>query len=188
MLSLLRLAQVRGVSIDLQHFYIMVPCTLDLIFGGKAILIHCDKKSNERTKTFNGNRNIKLDMHKYSPTKFDKSCHNQGWNTFDREICSHCVICSQTSKWRGCACQALKMKTRNSITILLLLFLGTTKAVLLQENLDQFATEVNIWLEMYLNLNEMPSSQVVDKVEESKEKCCEACHDLVSIACLHFCI
>jgi len=57
------------------------------------------------------------------------------------------------------------MKTRNSITILLLLFLGTTKAVLLQENLDQFATKV------------------VDKVEESKEKCCEACHDLVEVIC-----
>ena len=32
----------------------------------------------------------------------------------------------------------------------------------------------------------MPSSQVVDKVEESKEKCCEACHHLVRIACFHF--
>ena len=157
MLSRLRLAQVRGVSIDLQHFYIIVHCTLDLIFGGKAILIHCDKKekSNERTKTFNGNRNIKLDMHKYSPTKFDKSCHNQGWNTFDREICSHCVICSQTSKWRGCACQAPKMGTQNSICLLLLLFLGTTLAdVAMQENLNQIATEVNFWFMIILDLNE----------------------------------
>ena len=80
------------------------------------------------------------------------------------------------------------MKTRNSICLLLLLFLGTTKAdIALQENLDQIALKVNFRLEMCLNLNEMPFSQVVDKVEESKEKCSKACHYLVSITCLHFC-
>ena len=42
------------------------------------------------------------------------------------------------------------MKTWNSICLLLLLFLGTTKAdIALQENLDQIATEVNFRLEIY---------------------------------------
>ena len=48
------------------------------------------------------------------------------------------------------------MKNRDSICLLLLLFLGTTKAdIALQENLDQIAFKVNFRLEMCLNLNEM---------------------------------
>merc|ERR1711990_43170 len=70
----------------------------------------------------------------------------------------------QTLTQRGCACQDPKMK--NSIFFLLLLLLGNTQAdIAMQENLNQIATEV------------------VDKVEESKERCCEACHQLVEVIC-----
>jgi len=58
------------------------------------------------------------------------------------------------------------MGTQNLICLLLLLFLGTTLAdIAMQENLNQIATEV------------------VDKVEEFKEKCCEGCHHLVEVIC-----
>ena len=45
------------------------------------------------------------------------------------------------------------MKTKNSIFILLLLFLGTTQAAIaMQENLDQITTEVN-----FFDLREIPN-------------------------------
>jgi len=58
------------------------------------------------------------------------------------------------------------METRNSIFFLLLLFLANTQAAIaMQENLNLIATEV------------------ADKVEESKERCCEYCHHLVEVIC-----
>merc|ERR1719239_294973 len=73
---------------------------------------------------------------------------------------------------RGCACQDPEMKTQSSI-FLLLLFLGITQAAItMQENLDQIATEVVEKVD-----------QVVDKVEESKEKCYKGSHYLVDVIC-----
>ena len=73
------------------------------------------------------------------------------------------------------------MESRNSIFFLFLLFLGTTQAAIaMQENLNQIATEVIFF--RFLNWNEMLLYQVVDKVGESKEKCCQYCGYLVCIA------
>ena len=81
-----------------------------------------------------------------------------------------------------------KMETRNSIFFLLMLFLATAQAAIaMQENLNQIATEVNFrFMILNLNLNEKPLYQVADKVEESKERCCENCHRLVSILSILF--
>ena len=80
------------------------------------------------------------------------------------------------------------METRNSIFFLLLLFLANTQAAIaMQENLNLIATEVSFQLKVLnLNSNEMPLYQVADKVEESKEMCCEYWHHLVSIISTFF--
>ena len=66
----------------------------------------------------------------------------------------HWFSCSLTSKWRGCACKDPKMVTKNSIFLLLLLFLGATQAdIAIKENIGQLSTKVKFWIKI-LKLNE----------------------------------
>ena len=81
------------------------------------------------------------------------------------------------------------MGTQNSICLLLLLFLGATLAdINMQENLDQTATQVNFRFRGRDCEFECDASrnQVVNKVEEFKDSCCEACHHLVRPCLDHF--
>ena len=74
--------------------------------------------------------------------------------TDPKMFCKHWFSCSLTSKWRGCACKYPKMVTKNSIFLLLLLFLGATQAdIAIKENIGQLSTKVNFCIKI-LKLNE----------------------------------
>ena len=92
---------------------------------------------------FYGNRNIQHNIHKYVPTKFDKSCHYQEINTL--KVCNFVSVARRPSS-EEVVLVKLPRKMGSRICLLFLLLLGTTITladIAMQENLDKIATEVN---------------------------------------------